>query len=47
MVNHPDLEQWRRIPLTGAMVGKALDRFDAGEWPELRTQSPADQGGEL
>jgi hypothetical protein len=47
MVNHPDLEPWRRIPLTGRMVAKALARFDAGEWPELRTQSPAGLGGEL
>ena len=46
LVNHPDLEPWHRIPLTGAMVAKALARFDAGEWPELRAQPPAGQGGE-
>ena len=47
LVNNSDLAEWRGIPLTGRMVAKALARFDAGEWPELRTQSPAGLGGEL
>jgi hypothetical protein len=45
LVNSPDLAPWRH--LTGGMVKKHLAQFDAGEWPELRTQSPAGRGGEL
>ncbi len=45
LVNRPELEQWRH--LTGGMAKKYLARFDAGEWPELITQSPAGLGGEL
>jgi hypothetical protein len=45
LVNSPDLAPWRH--LTGGMVKKHLAQFDAGEWPELRTQSPAGQAGEL
>ncbi len=47
LVNRPELAEWRRIPLTGRMVARGLERFDAGEWPELRTQSPAGLGCEL
>jgi hypothetical protein len=47
LVNNPDLAQWRH--LTGGMAKTYLTRFDAGEWPQLRTQPPADaaQGGVL
>ena len=47
LVNRPELAEWRRIPLTGRMVARGLERFDAGDWPELRTQSPAGLGCEL